>query len=76
MHDDAANALAILPLPAEVQRELGTVLRVASLLRRQLRLSARAEEERRKAAGAPARDHRGLPCDQQQDPPGGEGYGG
>jgi hypothetical protein len=60
MFTDADNALAILPPPAEVQHALAGVLRTAALLRRQLRLSASAEQARleltRKAApgAAPA----------------------
>jgi hypothetical protein len=58
MFTHAQSALAVLPPPDLVQRELGAVLRAAALLRRQLRLSARAEQERmeltRKAAPHPA----------------------
>jgi hypothetical protein len=58
MFTDAHSALAVLPPPDVVQRELDAVLRAASILRKQLRLSARAEQERmeltRRSASPPA----------------------
>jgi hypothetical protein len=48
--DRQKTQLDIVPDPAEVQRRLGEVLREERVLRRQLRLSLAAAEERRRRA--------------------------